>query len=147
MKRKFAALGLLLILGLAGCNSAVPTAAESPSQTASTSPIPSADPNIAACDRLESTTSDLADAIIASFQGTATAQQDASLTEIPGQVDSIALSASGDVKERIGAVAEILLGEAPIVMSLDPDEYFAALEAAGRACVAAGGTFAVAKWS
>lgn len=71
---------------------------------------------------------------------------DAALDAIPDEFDSLALSAEGEVGERIAAVAGLLQDTPPMVMSTQPDEHFAALEAVQRACDAEGFSISIATW-
>lgn len=134
----FAAAAVALLL--AGCTSP----AQPPAPTATPEPTVAA---AAHCEEFAELTDRTADAVIAAWQEDAGDTAFAELEALPGKFDMLALSADGNVGERIGAVADMLLEEDLMILSLNPDSYFDALRSVQRACEAEGSSIGVATWS
>jgi len=134
-----ALLGVALGALLAGCSQVEPqpTAAPTPSVNAAES----------SCNDFSDHTDRVADLVISLWTDDVIAQSDEDELEGAGaKFDTLALKAEGTVGERMASVAEVVLAESPIVMSLKPDDYFASIEAVQRACAAEGVEIGVATW-
>lgn len=112
-------------------------------------PTPTPTVNIAeeSCQDFAALSEQLSRLVVDLWTDKAAAGDEAKLQALPAEFDLLALRTEGVIGERIGAVASIILEKEPIVMSLRPDEYFAAQESVQRACDAAGVTIAIGTWS
>jgi hypothetical protein len=128
----------IALLLLSGCSS--------PSEP-DPAPTPTTNAAQATCDEFSALTDRTADLVVGLWTKSSEPGDDDELDGIGGEFDSLALKSEGIIGERIGDVAAIMLADAPIVVSLSPDDYFDALSAVQRACDAQGVTIGVATWN
>ena len=127
---------------LIACSSAALLAGCSAPSAVQEEPEPAApNPNISACENLENLSEDFVTLIL---DPTSDANR---LENIRGEFDEISLSAEGDVKERVSAIVDTIPEHPVFLMTQPANDYFQALEDAGRACSAeTGEDFAVHTW-
>jgi len=118
-----------------------------PTNGTAASPSPKSSPNEAACQDFAGATDRFSTLVIAAFnEDGLTDVEDSELAAIGGTFDSIALSAEGEVKERMAVTASIVL-EDGVTLGISPDEYFESVGSVARACDADGFESRFATWS
>jgi hypothetical protein len=140
MSRRVIATALTLGVLLSGCSSPTPESGSAP-------PSPEPSSNEKACGDFAFATDRFSTLVIAVFsdQGL-TDDEELELDAMGGTFDSIALSAEGEVAERMSIAAQFVLDDG-ITLGVAPDDYFDSVESVARACNAEGFESAFATWS
>ena len=98
---------------------------------------PTEAPNTVACADFETTTADLANRLVKGSDNSNAEEFMETMSSMRGRFDEAALSATGDVKERIGTLVDNLPAKVHMLL-IDHETYFEDVNSVDRACKADG---------
>ena len=131
---------IALVLILSACSSA-------PAAEVTTSPTPESSPNEVACTDYARATDRFSSLVVGAFSDAGlTDEEESELDAIGGTFDSVALSAEGEVADRMSETADIVMDDG-LTLAISPEAYFDSVESVARACDSEGFESTFTTWS